>query len=91
MHLYAEMSECEELLTSACTYAFFCTQLAYSTINRNETDLAFIPVPSYASSFTGTDDGYRSVSLPSLFRFGNSLYPTAYVNDRKEITYVHAK
>ena len=91
MHLYAGMSECEELSTSACSYVCIFLHTMGLFHYRNETDLAFIPVPSYASSFTGSDDGYRSVSLPSLFRFGNSLYPTAYVNDRKEITYVHAK
>ena len=48
-------------------------------IYRNETELTFIPVPSYASSFTRIDDDYRSVSLPSPFEFGNSLYSTAYV------------
>ena len=47
--------------------------------DREVSTLQFVSVPYNAPSFTGSDDGYRSASLPSPFRFGNLSYSTAYV------------
>ena len=84
MHLYAGMSECDQsyiALDVAIVYSFsvHSGDLAILFHYRNATDLMFIPVPSNAQNFTGVVDGFRSVSLPSQFRFGTLSYSTAYV------------
>ena len=76
-----------------CMYCFFLhnDDLAILFHYRNETDLMFIPAPSNAQDFTGVLDGFRSVSLPSQFIFGNLSYSTAYVNNGKTITCVQSE
>ena len=82
MHLYAGMSEWRS--TYSLSFNINHSYIPLYTIltlyiHRNATDLQFIPVPHNAPSFTGYDDGYRSSSLPSLFKFGSLSYTTAYV------------
>ena len=62
MHLYAGMSECEELSTSACSYVFFCTQWAYSTIEMKQISHSFLFLPML------------QVSLDLMMATGVSLY-----------------
>ena len=81
MHLHAETSECMKSiqLVKIKIFLFHLYKHDTHTIHRNATNLQFIPVPYNAPSFTGSDDGSRSSSLPSPFRFGSLSYTTAYV------------
>ena len=82
MHLHAGMSEWKSITCHIILiinlFHFYKHNYTY-TIHRNATDLQFIPVPYNAPSFTGSDDGSRSFSLPSPFKFGSLSYTNAYV------------